>query len=83
MLTYHERKSRLPFGAAALVAESVGCARSNVAAVLKGVYRNREVERALSSLMHPRTTVTDAFGPPGPDERMRIARKRLRAQRSA
>lgn len=73
MLTYHERKGRLPFGAQAAVADKLGCAPSNVTAVLKGAHRNREIEKALAGYMVPRTSVTEAFGPPGP-ERVRVPR---------
>jgi hypothetical protein len=76
MLTYHERKARLPFGAQAAVAEAQDCARTTVTAVLKGVHRNREIEKALVAQMVPRTSVTEAFGPPGP-ERVRRVRRAL------
>lgn len=71
MLTYHERKARLPFGARNAVATKVGVAPSTVTHVLKGIHRNRRVEIALASLMRPRTRVTEAFGPPGPDSMRR------------
>lgn len=72
MLTYLERKGRLPFGAQIAVAEQLGCARSNVTAVLKGVHRNRAIETALAALMVPRTSVTAAFGPPGPGSMRKV-----------
>lgn len=73
MLTYAERKIRLPFGAVTRTAERCGVAVSNVTAVLKGAHRNRRIEIALASLMRPRTPVTEAFGPAGPQS-MRRAR---------
>lgn len=75
MLTYHERKARLPFGAQTAVATKLGCAPSNVTAVLKGAHRNRAIEKALAALMVPKTTVTEAFGEPGPGRlRPRVVR---------
>lgn len=74
MLTYHERKARLPFGAQVAVANKLSCAPSNVTAVLKGAHRNRVIEKALAGLMVPKTTVTEAFGEPGPERVRRIAR---------
>lgn len=78
MLTYFERKARLPFGAVSRVAEKTGCAVSNVTAVLKGAHRNREIETELSRLMRPKTSVTAAFGEPGP-ERIRRSEDALAA----
>lgn len=74
MLTYHERKARLPFGAQLDVATKYGVAKSTVTHVLKGLHRNRAVEVALAGHMRPKTTVTEAFGPPGPQS-MRKARR--------
>lgn len=64
MLTYRERKGRIPFGAVSRTAERTGVAISTVSAVLKGRFRNRRIEIALASLMTPKTTATQAFGPP-------------------
>lgn len=64
MLTYVERKLRTPFGAQARIAEQFGLSVSGVSRVFKGVTRDREIEKALASVMQPRTTVTEAFGPP-------------------
>jgi hypothetical protein len=71
MLTYFERKARLPFGASSGVAQKYGVAPSTITAIMKGINRNRELEKALAALMRPRTTVTEAFGEPGPE---RLAR---------
>ena len=78
MLTYYERKGRLPFGAITRTAERCGVAVSNVTAVLKGAHRNRRIEIALASMMKPRTAVAAAFGPPGPG-----SMRRLRAEIAA
>jgi hypothetical protein len=72
MLTYFERKSRLPFGAVTRVANEQDTVVSNVTAVLKGAHRNRPVEKALAALMRPKTTVTEAFGEPGPERIRRV-----------
>lgn len=64
MLTYRERKGRIPFGGLARTAERCGVAMSTVSSVLAGRWRNRRVEIALASLMRPATTATQAFGPP-------------------
>ncbi len=72
MLTYYQRKERLPFGAQAAVADELDVAPSNVTAVLKGAHRNRRIEVALARLMKPRTSVREAFGPPGPERLRRV-----------
>jgi hypothetical protein len=74
-MTYLERKGRLPFGAIARTAERYGMAESTVSHILKGVHRNRRVETMLAKLMVPYTSVTEAFGPPGPER----LRKRVKA----
>jgi hypothetical protein len=74
-LTYHQRKERIPFGASARIAERIGRSASWVALVLKGAYRDRRVETALAKMMEPYTSVTEAFGPPGPER----LRKRVKA----
>lgn len=71
MLTYHERKSRLPHGAVSAAAARCGVAPSTVTHVLRGVHRNRAIEKALAAVMAPRTTVTDAFGARGPERMAR------------
>ena len=63
MLSYYERKARLPFGAITRTAERCGVGVSTVTAVCKGVHRNRRVELALAAVMTPRTPVGVAFGP--------------------
>jgi hypothetical protein len=73
MLTYFERKARLPFGAVSKVADELDkMSVSNVTAVLKGAHRNRVVEVALAQLMRPKTSVTEAFGEPGPERLRRV-----------
>lgn len=67
MLTYYERKARLPFGAVSRIAEQTGRSNGWVSLVLKGAYRDREIERALARLMRPVTGVAEAFGEPGPE----------------
>lgn len=62
-LSYTQRKQRIPFGGSARIAERLGRASSWVAMVLKGAYRDRDVERELAKAMRPATTVTEAFGP--------------------
>ncbi len=71
MLTYFERKARLPFGAVSRIATEVGRSNSWVSLVLKGAYRDRAIERALARLMRPATGVAEAFGPPCPHEAAR------------
>ena len=78
MLTYIERKARVPHGAGIEVSKKLGCAPSTVTHVLKGVHRNREIEVELARLMRPRTSVREAFGPPGP-ERIKPPRQELAA----
>lgn len=63
MLTPKERKSRLLYGAVRRTAERVGCHETTVTHVLQGIHRNRPIEVSLASMMDPRTTVTEAFGP--------------------
>lgn len=67
MLSHSERKARLPHGAIVTVACRTDRGVSTVSHVLRGVHRNRQIEKALAALMRPRTTVTEAFGPPGPE----------------
>lgn len=66
MLTYLQRKKRLPFGAGARIAAELGVARSAVTYVLKGSRRNRKVEVALAAVMTPATSVEEAFGAEAP-----------------
>jgi len=73
MLTYYERKARLPHGAVTAVHEETGFSLSTVSEVLQGKHRNRSIEIALAALMQPPTPVVKAFGPPGP-ERLRRTR---------
>lgn len=78
MLTYFERKERLPHGALTEVKEKVGCALSTVTHVLRGIHRNRAIELELARRMVPRTSVREAFGPPGP-QRIRRPRPEMAA----
>lgn len=80
MLSYSERKHRLPNGAISRVAEGCGVAQSTVSHVLKGVHRNRTVEVALARLMTPKTSATAAFGP---GFKMLRKMREIRAARSA
>ncbi len=74
MLSYWERKRRLPFGASAQIAGLLGCTEAMVSMVLRGRRRHRAVERALAIRMAPKTSVADAFGAPAP-VKMRLARQ--------
>jgi hypothetical protein len=74
MLSYWERKRGLPHGASRTIAQLLGCTESMVSMVLKGVRRDRAIERALAAKMKPRVSVGVAFGPAAP-VRMRQARK--------
>jgi hypothetical protein len=67
MLTYGQRKRRLPFGAGTKVALETGLSAATVTRVLKGDFRNPRVEIALAALMVPTTTVEEAFGQEAPE----------------
>jgi transcriptional regulator with XRE-family HTH domain len=64
MLSYAERKERLPFGANERVAERLGVSSSYVSAVLSGRQSDPtfDIERALARLMKPKTSAKEAFG---------------------
>lgn len=79
MLTYHQRKERLPFGAQRRVAESLGYDEGHVSAVVKGTRRNPDIERALYRLMtKPKPSLRDTFGP-----LPLTLRRSMRAERAA
>ncbi len=60
MLSYFDRKGRLPFGGATRVAERLHVTLGHVSQVLKGTRRDPRVEKALAKLMG--VTPQDAFG---------------------
>lgn len=60
MLSYFDRKGRLPFGGATRVAERLHVTLGHVSQVLKGTRRDPRVEKALARLMG--VGVLEAFG---------------------
>ena len=74
MLTYYQRKERLPWGAQKAVAAEAGCSEAYISMVMKGIKRDRAVERGLAALMRPVTGVAVAFGPPKPVKNSRAER---------
>ena len=66
VLSYYERKARLPWGGQRTVADAAGCSEAYVSMVMKGIKRDRRIERHLAALMRPRTGVAQAFGTPKP-----------------
>lgn len=79
MLSYWERKRRLPHGASRTIAACLQCTESMVSMVLRGVRRNRAVERALAMKMTPRTAIAEAFGPPAPVKMRQVRQMRTAA----
>lgn len=83
MLTYLQRKSRLPFGASARVGELTGIPASSLTTILKRALRNRRAEVAFASFMVPNTTVEDAFGEPGIESLRRAPVRKAHARAGA
>ncbi len=79
MLTYKQRKGRLPFGAGTRVREVTDLPPSTLTQILKGKMRNRVAEELFAGLMVPATTVDEAFGPPGVESLRRPPRRQRRA----
>jgi hypothetical protein len=72
MLSYLDRKGRLPFGALSRVAERLDLTLGHVSEVMHGRRRDARVEKALAKLMA--VSPLEAFGEP--PMRTMLARRR-------
>lgn len=68
MLTYYERKARLPMRASKLIREVTKRSSGYISLVLAGKRRNRQIEEMFAAVMRDPVTnrtvsVTEAFGP--------------------
>lgn len=82
MLTYRERKKRLPRGGQTRVAEQFSVWVSTVTRVNRGELRWPEMEAALATMMSPKTTPVEAYGPVPPVYHRHAQRDRARRQRA-